>query len=255
MKMRKLFRAVILGWATLCVCGIANAADLGLPSPQPVPIPAYIPFSWTGLYAGGNVGLAWTQGNFTDSLGNTFTGNNAQGIVFTGGGQIGANYQVNYWLVVGIEATFDAMTRNNNTSDAIFIQAPQTSVRVSVTDSWLTTVAARVGLVATERALFYAKGGGAWVGGNEFTVTNVNTGDSISGSNNSTAGGWLAGAGFEYAFAPNWTAKVEYDFIALSNTSTTVPASVGFPTTDTISTNNHDIQMLTIGFNYLFNWH
>jgi hypothetical protein len=46
-----------------------------------------------------------------------------------------------------------------------------------------------VGLVATERALFYAKGGGAWVGGNEFTVNNVNTGDSISGSNNSSAGG------------------------------------------------------------------
>jgi outer membrane immunogenic protein len=190
MKMRKLFRAVMLGWAALGVCGIANAADLGLPSPQPVPIPAYIPFSWTGLYAGGNIGLAWTQGNFTDSLGNTFTGNNAQGIVFTGGGQIGANYQVNYWLVVGIEATFDAMTRNNNTSDASSIKSSSnTSVRVSVTDSWLTTVAARVGLVAIERALFYAKGGGAWVGGNEFTVNNVNTGDSISGSNNSSAGG------------------------------------------------------------------
>jgi len=77
-------------------------------------------------------------------------------------------------------------------------------------------VAARVGLVATERALFYAKGGGAWVGDNEFTVTDVNTGASISGSNNSSAGGWLAGAGFEYAFAPNRTAEVEYDFIALS---------------------------------------
>jgi outer membrane immunogenic protein len=129
-----------------------------------------------------------------------------------------------------------------------------TSVRVSVTDNWLTTVAARVG-VAVERALFYAKGGGAWVGGNEFTVTNVNNSAvSITGSNSSTASGWTAGAGFEYAFAPNWTAKVEYDFVALSNTSITVPASVGFGTTDTISTNNHDIQMLTIGFNYLFNW-
>jgi outer membrane immunogenic protein len=79
--------------------------------------------------------------------------------------------------------------------------------------------------------------------------------DSISCSNSSTASGWLAGAGFEYAFAPNWTAKVEYDFIALSNTSVTVPpGAVGFTPADTISTNNHDIQMLTIGFNYLFNW-
>jgi outer membrane immunogenic protein len=254
MKMRRVFRAIVLGWAALSVSGTANAADLGLPAPQPAPIPAYIPFSWTGFYIGGNIGLAWARGNFTDSLGNTFTGSNDQSVVFTGGGQIGVNYQINYWLVVGIEATFDAMAHNNNSSDAISFPTVGDSVRVSVTDSWLTTVAARVGVVATERALLYVKGGGGWVGGNEFTVTNVNNGASITGSNSSTAGGWLAGAGFEYAFAPNWTAKVEYDFLALDNTSITVPASVGLPATDTIATNNHDIQMLTIGFNYLFNW-
>jgi len=250
-------KKLLLSGAALAALAVgpANAADLGLPQAAPPPIPAYVPFSWTGFYAGGNIGAAWIQGDFTDNLGNTFTGgSNAGSVVFTGGGQIGANYQVNYWLLVGIEATFDAMMRNNNSSDAISIHSSSTSVRASVTDSWLTTVAARVGLVATERALFYAKGGGGWVGGNEFTVTNVNSGASISGSNNSGAGGWLAGVGFEYAFANNWTAKVEYNFLALSNTSITVPASVGFPTSDTISTNNHDIQMVTVGFNYLFNW-
>jgi outer membrane immunogenic protein len=253
MKMRRMFRAIVLGWAALSASGVANAADLGLPSPQPVAVPAYIPFSWTGFYVGGNIGLAWAQGNFTDSLGNVFTGSNSQSVVFTGGGQAGANYQVNYWLVVGIEATFDAMTHNTSSSDAVSF--PPNFVKVSVTNSWLTTVAARVGAVVAERALFYVKGGGGWVGGNEFTVTDVNNGTSISGSNSSTASGWLAGAGFEYAFAPNWTAKVEYDFLALDNTSITVPASIGLPANDTISTNNHDIQMLTIGFNYLFNWH
>jgi outer membrane immunogenic protein len=254
MNMRRLIRAAMLGWATMSACGIANAADMGLPPPQLAPIPAYRPFSWTGFYAGGNIGLAWTQGDFSDSLGNTFDGSSAQSVVFTGGGQVGANYQFNDWLVVGIEATFDGMTHNTKSSDALLIPASTTSVRVSVTDSWLTTVAARVGLVAAERALFYVKGGGGWVGGNEFTVTNVNTGASITGTNSSTASGWLAGAGFEYAFAPNWTAKVEYDFLALNNTSITVPGSIGFDATDTIGTNNHDIQMLTIGFNYLFNW-
>lgn len=97
MKMRRLFRAVILGWATLSASAIANAADLGLPSPQPTPIPVYRPFGWTGFYAGGNIGLGWTQGDFTDSLGNVFTGSNAQSVVFTGGGQVGANYQFNDW--------------------------------------------------------------------------------------------------------------------------------------------------------------
>jgi outer membrane immunogenic protein len=255
MKMRRLLRAVALASATLTVSSLANAADLGLPAPAPSPVPAYVPFSWTGFYVGGNIGAAWTQGDFTDNLGNTFTGGSHAGsVVFTGGGQIGANYQFNYWLVAGVEATFDWLTNNNSQSDAIFIPAVGESVRVSGTNNWLTTVAARVG-VAVERGLFYVKAGGGLVGGNEFTVTNVNTGASISGSNNSSTGAWLAGAGFEYAFANNWTAKVEYNFLALSNTSITVPASVGFSASDTISTNNHDIQMVTVGFNYLFNWH
>jgi outer membrane immunogenic protein len=118
---------------TALAAGPGNAADLGLPSPQPAPIPAYIPFSWTGFYIGGNIGLAWTQGDFSDSFGNTFTGSSAQSVVFTGGGQVGANYQVNYWLVVGVEAAFDAMTHNNNSSDAISTAAG--SVQVSVTNS------------------------------------------------------------------------------------------------------------------------
>ena len=255
--MRRLLCAATLAWTTLGMTGIANAADLGRPPPPPPPIPAYIPFSWTGFYIGGNLGAAWTpRGDFTDSLGNTFSGGVSQSTVFTGGGQIGANYQINYWLVVGVEATFDWMSDHNNKSDAIAIPPNGGNVfQVSVNDRWITTVAARVGVVAAENALFYAKGGAGWVGANDFTLANVTTGSSISGSNSNSNSGWLVGAGVEYAFAPNWTAKVEYDFLGLTNTSFTVPAGVaGFPNGDTITTSNRDLQMLTVGFNYLFNW-
>ena len=55
--------------------GPANAADLGRPPPAPVPVPAYIPFSWTGFYIGGNAGVAWgPKGGFSDSFGNSFDG-------------------------------------------------------------------------------------------------------------------------------------------------------------------------------------
>jgi len=251
--MRGLLRAVALASATLAMPGFANAADLALPPASPPPtIPAYIPFSWTGLYIGGNLGLAWTQSHgFTDSLGNTFS-DVTENPVFAGGGQVGANYQFNYWLVVGVEADFDWMSNNNNQSDGVSIGT--NIIKVSATERWITTLAARVG-VAVERGLFYVKGGGGWVGANQFTLTNV-AGTSVSGSNNSTDSGWLAGAGFEYAFTPHWTAKVEYDFLALTNSSFTVPAgSASFPGGDIVSTKNRDIQMLTIGFNYLFNWH
>jgi outer membrane immunogenic protein len=105
------------------VVGQANAADLGLPPTAPAPVPAYIPFGWTGLYIGGNGGVAWTpKGEFTDSLGNFFDGA-SQSTVFTGGGQVGANYQINYWLVVGLEADFNWLSDHNNKSNGDFIPA------------------------------------------------------------------------------------------------------------------------------------
>lgn len=233
--------------------GSANAADLGRPLPAPVPIPAYVPFGWTGFYIGGNAGVAWSpKGEFSDSLGNFFDGA-SQSTVFTGGGQVGANYQINYWLVVGVEADFNWLSDHNNKSNGVFIPAVG-NVQVAADSRWLTTLAARVGVVAAENALFYVKGGGGWLSNNEFTVSNETSGASFSGSNNNFNGGWLVGGGIEYAFAPNWTAKVEYDFLAVSNTSFTVPAgTLGFPSGDTFTTNNRDLQMLTVGFNYLFN--
>jgi outer membrane immunogenic protein len=247
--MKKLLR---LGLAlTALAVGPANAADLGRPSPPVTPIPAYIPFSWTGFYVGGNVGVAWNpKGEFSDSLGNFFDGA-SQSTVFTGGGQVGANYQVNNWLVVGVEADFNWLTDHNNKSDAVFIPSVG-NIQVAADNRWITTLAARFG-VAVERALFYVKGGGGWVADNQFTVTNETTGGSFNASNSNNVGGWLAGAGFEYAFAPNWTAKVEYDFLGLSNTSFTVPSGVfRFSSGDTFTTRNRDLQMVTVGFNYLF---
>ena len=93
--------------------------------------------------------------------------------------------------------------------------------------------------------------------GNSFTVTDATTGASRSpGSNSGTSSGWVAGGGIEWAFANNWTAKVEYDYVGLSNRSFTVPGGGPFAPVlvgDTF-TLNHNIQMVTVGVNYLFNW-
>src|ERR1700747_2377178 len=62
----------------------------------------------------------------------------------------------------------------------------------SANDRWITTLAARFG-VAADNWLFYAKGGEGWVGVNNPTITNVNTGGSISVSNSNSQTGWLAG--------------------------------------------------------------
>jgi outer membrane immunogenic protein len=88
-----------------------------------------------------------------------------------------------------------------------------------------------------------------------FTLTNVPTGNPISFSNSNSNSGWLAGAGIEWAFAPNWAVRIEYDFLGLNNQSFTVPAGAPFLPGDVISITNRDVQTLTVGVNYLFNWH
>jgi outer membrane immunogenic protein len=41
--------------------------------------------------------------------------------------------------------------------------------------------------------------------------------------------GWTAGAGLEYAFAPNWSAKIEYDYLGFGNET----LNLGIPTYST----------------------
>jgi outer membrane immunogenic protein len=231
----------------------ANAADMAVKAPPPAPAPMMIPFSWTGFYIGGNLGAAWGQGNVTD----TFTGLSFSGTsnaVFVGGGQVGFNYQVSNF-VFGVEGDFDWVGNNNNNGTGVVITGPLGlghSFAASVNDGWISTLTGRFG-VTWDRVLFYGKGGGAWLGNNGFTVTDLTTGASLSGTNSNSTTGWTAGVGLEWAFANNWTARVEYDFIGLGHRTFVVPATSPVLAGDTFTANSN-IQMFTVGLNYLFNF-
>jgi outer membrane immunogenic protein len=248
--MQKLFRAAAITTLFVGMSVAAKAADLPV-APEPAykaPVIVAPAFSWTGFYLGGNLGAGWQNGNVTDSFfGVNWNANN--NATFVGGGQAGFNYQFGSF-VAGVEGDFDWFANSNNSAG---VTAFGTTLTGSDNGRWLTTLTGRLGYAA-DHVLFYGKGGGAWVGSNNFTVTNVATGTSTSFSNNNTNTGWTAGAGVEWAFAQNWTARVEYDYVGLSNASFTVPA--GFPAIagDVFTTNNRDIQLVTVGVNYLFNW-
>jgi outer membrane immunogenic protein len=243
-----LIAAVGIGCANL-----AFAADLSRP-PPPAPAPAYIPpaFSWTGFYFGGNLGGAWSSRNVTDTLtGVNFNTGNSNG-AFVGGGQVGFNYQFSN-IVVGLEGDFD-WASNNNSTNGVIIGAPLGlghTFAASVNNGWITLFTGRLG-VAFDHVLLYGKGGGAWVGNSGLTVTDLTTGTSLSGSANNSNSGWTVGAGVEWAFTNNWTVKAEYDYVGLSSRTFTVPAGLILAGDTFTATRN--INMFTVGVNYLFSW-
>jgi opacity protein-like surface antigen len=226
----RLLSAAILG---LGLPHLAWAADVPVKAPiqrAPVVAPAY---NWTGFYLGANIGGTWSNSTLTNSnLGASW---NPGGTGFIGGVQAGYNLQAGNFLF-GIEADFDATTFNGSTSPVATLPG---MVQASVNKDWIATLAARVG-VTSDRWLVYSKIGGGWAQSNA-ALNVVNGGTIWVGSQ--TDSGWLIGAGLEYAFADNWTGKLEYDYIGLGNATVSTPP---------VAIASRDIQMLKVGANYQF---
>src|SRR6516164_4181653 len=235
---------------------VAGAADMPVKAPPPPPPPLPV-FSWTGFYVGGNIGGAWSRNTWTDTILLTNFNNGGNNGAFIGGGQVGVNYQVNNF-VIGGEWDFDWAGNHNNGNGVI---TPAGTIVVTNNNRWITTLAARFG-VAVDHWLFYGKAGGGWVGNNGLTITNLTTGFSFTCGTASTlttncgrsTGGWLVGAGFEYALTNNWTVKLEYDYLGLGNRTFVIPATAALLPGDTFTSGNRNVQMVKVGFNYLFNW-
>lgn len=179
-------------WPLAIVATLASNATYGADlSPRYAP-PSYTAqqavFSWTGLYAGLNIGGA-TSGN--DALGNLpgTEGGKLRGVL--GGLQIGYNYQLSPMLVVGVENDFEAADLKNK--DAL------NGLEASV--PWLTTGRARAGVALMDsRLLVFGTAGLAAAGLKD-------------GGLNKVKMGWAAGGGLEWAFTPKWSAKVEYLYL------------------------------------------
>jgi outer membrane immunogenic protein len=216
----------------------ASAADLKMPVKALPPPPP--PFSWNGFYIGGEFGWAHASGNVTDALFGFSADASRDG--WLAGGVIGYNFQTANSIVFGVEADFD-WTTLSATGNGVFIPGLGTTLQASAKTDWVSSFAGRIGFAA-DKALFYVKGGGAWVG-NSASITNLNNGLSVSASN--TNSGWLLGGGLEWAFTTNWSAKFEFDYIGLRSWSWN---GVLFPN-DTF-TASRNISELKIGLNYRF---
>lgn len=199
MKM-KMYGGALAALTLLASTFSSQAADI----PRPVykgavrPIVAY--YNWTGLYAGINGGYA-----FGDAGVGTGSPSPSGYLI---GGTVGYNYQVGS-IVYGLEGDFDyASVKDTVACGAFTCTAEQ---------KWLATFRGRVGY-AFDRWLPYLTGGGAYSN----VRASINPGVA---SASDTKLGYTLGAGLEYAFMSNWTAKIEYLYVDLGRINTAVGTS------------------------------
>jgi outer membrane immunogenic protein len=278
-------------------CGSAFAADLPSVKSAPAIIPPPSPL-WTGFYGGINIGGSFGGGNvsssardlFDDSVGlsvfavptafgaasaaaasNSASLNNS-GII--GGGQIGYNYQFYERFVAGLEADIQG-TNLSSTTTALggavegatgvpFLSASTYSRKLD----YLGTVRGRVGYLVTPTLLVYATGGLAWANvglSNSLFQTGLDPLGRVGASQtvgafNDTRTGWTAGAGAEWMFLPNWSAKLEYLYYDLGNVNTYVgaagvdPAGAALYAAALNSSTRFDGHIVRVGVNYHFHW-
>ena len=241
-------RALLLIGVSAVSLTAAQAADMysgGLKDS-----PAYVPYNWTGFYAGMQSGAAVGTADVHDPYGNAIFGDSARTAGGFTGGQIGYNYQFGR-TVAGIEAEANWADLEGTTTcfgvSGLFLPA-----NCGVHVNSFGTLTARLGqtLGPDERTLVYAKGGAAWE--NRHVNMILNNFDPVTAtSSDQTNWGWTAGAGVEYGLTPRWSVRFEYDYMNFGTGNATSPNG-GFVDTPTglpvrIS---QDLHSFLVGVNY-----
>ncbi|WP_426527224.1 outer membrane protein [Bradyrhizobium sp. McL0615] len=199
----------------------ANAADLAVKAP-PAPMPAAV-YNWTGLYVGVNGGWGWGRQDPLNLIADRF--DRASFDINGGmiGGTFGAQIQQGY-IVLGLETDLDwANIKGSRVTLPTILGVPQPfTLDVNSKIEALGTARARAG-VAMNNWLIYATGGAAFAKQTASATT-------IAGIPCGTFGvlpgcaeshwrpGLAVGGGAEWGFAPSWSAKVEYLYVAAMGT-------------------------------------
>jgi outer membrane immunogenic protein len=232
----------LLGTVALAALGAAApalAADLAA-RPVYTKAPAYAApiYNWTGFYIGGHIGGAFNSNNNFNGL---VTGNNNNGR-FLGGLQIGADYQFAPNWVVGVEGQYSWLANNNG---SLLFPGAGTYAYTN-NQRGLGSVTGRIGYTWGP-ALLYVKGGYAYSDNSE-SVTSAGLPVAF-GFDSNHSNGYTVGAGLEYMFAQNWSAKIEYQYYDFGSSRFVAPAALA--PFGSFRTDDHTVKA---GINYHFNW-
>ena len=285
-----MIKSFVIGAAgALAIGSSAFAADLRPASAALAPV-----FTWSGFYAGVNVG--YVNGNPGSTVGTPLfasttlsgaalynqinavaaTGRSQDLSAIMGGGGIGYNMQFGS-IVVGLETDIQRSSVSRDTRNVFITNTtfPASPVSGTTTSSqrldYLGTVRARLGYTVFDNLLVYATGGLAYgekefrtrynfdaSGGGSFIIPGYGT--TVGRSKMET--GYVIGGGLEYALDANWSVKGEALYYDLGKTraSGTFNSTSSFPPPSTFTTTGVNSRIDNkgwigrIGLNYKFNW-
>jgi outer membrane immunogenic protein len=256
--MSVLRRSCLLGFGfALAAAASATGADLpAAPNYKAPPAPYY---NWNGFYVGVNVGGGWASNSLHQSP--EFSGGPGQNVSLessgvVGGGQLGFNWVAAPNWLLGIEADVSGanLKGTGTASTPGGILASSWTEKVDA----FGTVRGRLGYVANNW-LFYGTDGFTWSDATmDRTQLATLGGSPLAGffiSNSATRTGWTAGGGIEWGFARNWTARVEYLHLDLSDQtfSFSTTSGNGGIASRTIDEGRLKIDTVRVGVSYLFN--
>jgi len=238
--MNRVLLAVTAGLVSV-MAGPVFAADLATKA-----APFAARFSWSGCYAGAHAGGAWATNTLTDPVqlvqdnvapgfpGFTTAGPFGTGVSQSGaviGGQIGCDYQFASNLVIGIEGAASGATLKGSQTVGLRDSLPDTAL-VSVQTDFIPAVTGRIGY-AFDHWLFYGKGGVAqsstqYAANGFFTAAGAQVpGAAFAFVGRSLTIGYTAGAGVEWAFTDDWSARLEYDYYGFGSKTVTLVDNIG----------------------------
>ena len=235
--MRKFLLGTI-GLVALGMAAPASAADL---RPRPAPPPYVAPiYDWSGFYIGANGD--WGQSRHCVDFGIFPDGcRERSGGLF--GGQLGYRWQAGTW-VFGLEGQGDWADLS---SSRVSVFLP---IQTSTKTDGIGLFTGQIGWALWNTALLYVKGGAA-VTSNRFSILDTPTGAELA-SASSTRWGGAVGVGWEWGFAPNWSAGIEYDHLFMGDANNSF--SVANPALAAVlnSRITQDVDMVTVRVNYRF---
>ena len=109
----------------------------------------------------------------------------------------------------------------------------------------LGTIAGRLGF-AVDRMLLYGKGGAAFAN-DKYELNSL-----AAFRSSETRWGWMLGAGLEYSFTDNWSAKVEYNYLDFGTRAVRFTDTTGLLFLDTNI--RERLHVVKAGINYRFGW-